>query len=209
MKIITREQAALLGLKKFFDGLPCKHGHISERYVNGGCCVKCAVDGGNARYKANPAKAAANGKRWREANPDYAKSWQAANPASGRDAANKRNAKKRENGGSYTYKDIAEIMVMQDGKCAYFHHCGTVLTPQNKEVDHIVPVSAGGSNNPYNIQVVCCACNHSKNTKDPIDYCISVGLLNVSSRIRSMATLPFLRIYGRDGCGLWLPRPFS
>lgn len=41
MQIITRKEALELGLKKYFTGKPCKHGHISERRV-GGDCIGCA-----------------------------------------------------------------------------------------------------------------------------------------------------------------------
>jgi len=35
--IISRGQAIQAGLKRYFTGKPCKHGHIAERLVNGGC----------------------------------------------------------------------------------------------------------------------------------------------------------------------------
>jgi len=42
MDVITREQAKDLGLDKFFTGIPCKNGHISERYMNSrGSCIEC------------------------------------------------------------------------------------------------------------------------------------------------------------------------
>ena len=41
MKIISRIEAQEQGLKKFFTGKPCKHGHISERRVSGGQCLEC------------------------------------------------------------------------------------------------------------------------------------------------------------------------
>lgn len=44
MNIITREEAKLKGLKLFFDGKPCKRGHIAERYTLRGYCKTCAVD---------------------------------------------------------------------------------------------------------------------------------------------------------------------
>lgn len=45
MEIISRQAAAYLGFSKFFTGVPCiKRGHISERYVNGGRCVSCAIE---------------------------------------------------------------------------------------------------------------------------------------------------------------------
>jgi len=44
MKIITRMDAAKAGLKRYYTGKLCKHGHKSERYVYNGHCVKCAMD---------------------------------------------------------------------------------------------------------------------------------------------------------------------
>lgn len=34
-------KARALGLKVYFTGKPCKNGHLSERWVNNGCCVEC------------------------------------------------------------------------------------------------------------------------------------------------------------------------
>ena len=42
MKIISREEAIAKGLKRFFTGVPCIHGHVCERYVKVGTeCVEC------------------------------------------------------------------------------------------------------------------------------------------------------------------------
>lgn len=46
-EIISRADAMRAGLKRFFTGKPCKHGHLVERYVAGGgvdcgVCVECA-----------------------------------------------------------------------------------------------------------------------------------------------------------------------
>jgi hypothetical protein len=41
MKIITREEARAKGLKRFFTGEPCLHGHVCERGVSNGYCVDC------------------------------------------------------------------------------------------------------------------------------------------------------------------------
>lgn len=40
MQIIGRADAKALGLKRYFTGKPCKHGHIAERFVSGPC-VEC------------------------------------------------------------------------------------------------------------------------------------------------------------------------
>ena len=44
MKKISRETAVRRGLKRYFTGVPCIHGHICERLVNkrGSQCVECS-----------------------------------------------------------------------------------------------------------------------------------------------------------------------
>jgi hypothetical protein len=41
MKIVTRSDAKMLGLNKYFTGIPCKNGHISERYTQTSVCQQC------------------------------------------------------------------------------------------------------------------------------------------------------------------------
>jgi hypothetical protein len=40
-EIITRKEARERGLKRFFTGLPCKHGHASERQAHNWACIEC------------------------------------------------------------------------------------------------------------------------------------------------------------------------
>jgi hypothetical protein len=42
MKIISKSEAKELGLKRYFTGKPCKHGHIAERKVSKSTCVECS-----------------------------------------------------------------------------------------------------------------------------------------------------------------------
>jgi hypothetical protein len=42
MEVITRMEAAKLGLLRFYTGKPCKHGHDSERYTRTNTCIECA-----------------------------------------------------------------------------------------------------------------------------------------------------------------------
>lgn len=39
--IIPREEARRIGMKRYFTGDPCIHGHIDERYVSIGGCAQC------------------------------------------------------------------------------------------------------------------------------------------------------------------------
>jgi hypothetical protein len=42
MDIITRADARAQGLKRFFTGKPCMHGHVQPRYVVSGSCMHCS-----------------------------------------------------------------------------------------------------------------------------------------------------------------------
>jgi hypothetical protein len=39
--VISYEDAARAGLKRFFTGEPCENGHVDERYIRGGHCLEC------------------------------------------------------------------------------------------------------------------------------------------------------------------------
>jgi 5-methylcytosine-specific restriction endonuclease McrA len=75
--------------------------------------------------------------------------------------------------GSHTADELAALAKAQKWKCAY---CKVSLG-QRYCVDHIVPLSRGGSNWISNLQLACRACNSSKGAKDPITFAQAKGLL--------------------------------
>jgi 5-methylcytosine-specific restriction endonuclease McrA len=74
----------------------------------------------------------------------------------------------------HTKADLADILRLQAHRCAY---CRANLREVRKQVDHIVPLSRGGSNGRANLQYLCEPCNQKKNAQDPIDYARLCGLL--------------------------------
>ena len=71
----TQEEARAMGLKRFFTGVPCKRGHLVERFVSDRGCVEC---------KAMQAA------KWREEHPEEIRKMQ-----------NKCNEKRRESQREY------------------------------------------------------------------------------------------------------------
>lgn len=55
-----------------------------------------------------------------------------------------------------------EILERGNSRCVV---CGTTAKRARLEVDHIVPVSKGGTNDPSNLQVLCVTCNQGKGAK--------------------------------------------
>lgn len=62
MKIITRAEAKAKGLKRYFTGKSCKHGHVAMRYSSSGGCLTCCDE----RYECTQESIA----RWRSKNPE-------------------------------------------------------------------------------------------------------------------------------------------
>lgn len=52
--IISRTDALSQGLKRYFTGKPCKHGHLAERWASMGACVECTRLSSNAPHVRGP-----------------------------------------------------------------------------------------------------------------------------------------------------------
>lgn len=57
MQIITRDEAIQLGLRRYFTGNPCVHGHMSERVVSTRVCAECKYINKTARNQTAHSKA--------------------------------------------------------------------------------------------------------------------------------------------------------
>lgn len=72
MELISRADAKSKGLKRYFTGRPCKHGHVSEYLVSNGTCCACNCAKVIEWQRKNPDKAKKRNDKWREANPGLA-----------------------------------------------------------------------------------------------------------------------------------------
>ena len=79
----------------------------------------------------------------------------------------KRRALKAGAEGSHTIEDLEYIYDHQKGICG---KCKRYIPFKKMTVDHIVPISWGGSNYASNIQMLCLSCNSSKGAHQDTDY---------------------------------------
>lgn len=114
---------------------------------------------------ANPEKMLEYGRRYYRANREkkLAATRERAkkNPDQQRAKRGRRRARVLAAPGSHTAADIQSLYAAQEGRCAY---CNAEVG-QNYHVDHVVPLSRGGSNWPDNLAIACPSCNSSKNDK--------------------------------------------
>ena len=161
MNLISLEDARAGGYKRYYTGVPCKHGHLSERLVSNRRCNECLQNKKTVWRKSNPTLIAEAKKKWHE-----------TNPLARRVHEQNRRARKKRNGGTHTQQDIQQICEAQRMRCAV---CEAKL--KLFVVDHIVPLALGGSNDKFNLQVLCKKCNGSKHHKDPIAFMQERGKL--------------------------------
>lgn len=95
------------------------------------------------------------------------------NPAPFKQRARNRRALLKKAAGSHTHADIEKLYASQGGRCAI---CFRQLNGKY-DVDHVVPLLRGGSNDPENLQLACCPCNNRKRAKDPFQFAQELGRL--------------------------------
>jgi 5-methylcytosine-specific restriction endonuclease McrA/uncharacterized protein (UPF0212 family) len=138
-------------------------------------------------YRAeNREKEAARSAAWYAANKErrnqLTAAWAAANPDARRIHKHNRRARESQNGGALSKGITEKLFKLQQGKCAC---CGESLftLPSGKvdgkkvHLDHIMPLSKGGTNTDQNMQLLTSTCNLEKHKKDPIDFMQSRGFL--------------------------------
>lgn len=215
--VISRQEAITKGLKRYFTGKPCKHGHTAERKSINSACLMCASILRHKRYVKNSEEAIRGSREWQKKNPEknrekalkcyhrnrernlqckrkyYSKNykaimkrnleWVRANPEKIAIMRHNYRARKRMADGFYKIEDLRILFKKQNAKCA---NCSTSIKGKYKHprgmglayhVDHKNPLSKGGNNWPFNLQLLCPSCNHRKSAKDPLVWAKENGRL--------------------------------
>lgn len=120
------------------------------------------------RYEQNKDRELARNKRWSDANRERHRAinrdWSKKNPVAARAIVARRRARIAGADGFYTKNDVIAMLAEQGGAC---RACGCDLVVSGFHVDHVMPISKGGSNDRANLQILCPTCNRSKGAKLP------------------------------------------
>lgn len=147
----ARDAAKASGFATYTANSPCNKGHLSERYVSDNRCIECNRLRRLAQTRRDPKGHSRRNAAWVKANPEFHRAQQAT-----------RRARKKGNGGKHTQADINRIYAEQEGRCKV---CAADFLETGYHVDHVVPLAAGGSNGPENLQLLCPTCNVRKGAK--------------------------------------------
>lgn len=165
---MTRSEARVQGLTQYFTGKPCPKGHIANRQVSGSACVVCHNERVALHRINNLAKI-------RERNRLFQSNYQKEHPEVKRKAQSLRRARFRGAEGSFSVKQIKQLLIDQDFKCTV---CLCDLRTSDYQIDHKTPLSRGGSNWIDNIQLLCPNDNRRKNASTDLEYRIKLGLVS-------------------------------
>lgn len=174
--IVNRADAKASGSKRYFSGKTCPKLHLAERFTSNGRCVVCAYCQRDNFRISNPNYEAERYVKNKEYILASNRRWVSKNPLKSKIKAMRYSAKKRLAEGFHVYSDIIDILNKQKWMCIG-HNCKANFKIVGYEIDHIFPLSKGGSNWPSNLQCLCRSCNARKSNIDPIKWARINGML--------------------------------
>lgn len=148
---------------------------------------------GKLYYTENRERILAESKKYyaenREQQIKNAKAWNRANPEKRRLYKRKRRAQIMNAPGTHTAEDLQRLRNTQK----HCQVCRVDLSTVEVHIDHKIPLSRGGSNDPDNLALLCSACNLSKSAKTPVEYAQTLtGLQKLLYPVRAHSTLTTL-----------------
>lgn len=134
------------------------------------------LDERGAEYRKNHRDAAvARSKKWIRDHPERARdtraAWRKSNPGAMRKYQERYMATKATClDEPFSLTDVTDYLKRQNNRCYW---CCVALG-KNYHVDHIIPLSKGGSNGASNVRPACGPCNLTKHNKNPMDFALQL-----------------------------------
>lgn len=187
MDKISRKEALSLGLKAYYTGVPCKHGHTSERQVSSRVCLECQKSRTKSWKKSNRQKQKDYWQKYylehREGLIDSSKSWRSENlkrrkeydrqyKKTNRQKVNHHNSLRRAARINRTPKWLTNEDLKKIEAAYLVSEYLERLTGRPYHVDHIAPLQGrfvSGLHVPSNLRVISAKENLSKGNKYEIN----------------------------------------
>lgn len=147
-----------------------RQSHINERRAYDRDYIRSHAEGRRARDQAHAEHIYEKQREYRAAHAEEISIWRRtyrlAHIEKERAITRNRHARKKSNGGIHTEADIQKQYANQKGKCYYCQK----KVGKTYHVDHVIPLSRGGSNDPSNLVIACTVCNARKYNKLPHEW---------------------------------------
>lgn len=159
-ELITKKEALDSGLLRYFTGVPCKHGHTSQRYVVNSACCECVKAKQHQRYQVSPDSTKQRATRWYQNNRakklHSVSQWAKNNPDKTCSKAAARKASKLQATPPWFEPEIVKAVYLKARELGL-------------EVDHVVPLQSRlvcGLHCWANLQVLSPELNKSKSNRE-------------------------------------------
>jgi 5-methylcytosine-specific restriction endonuclease McrA len=173
--IVSPKEAKSKGYKSYFTGKRCCHNHLAPRNIGDGCCLRCLYLR-NKKWISRPENkewmrrynkekgSSPEGKEWMR---QYNREYFSRPHVRERDKlfGSSRRARLKGNGGQITIAEYRAILATQNYRCNNYY-CQADISGGKDHMDHIIPITKGGSNDRLNVQGLCSRCNIRKREKD-------------------------------------------
>lgn len=204
---MTRAEAQAIGAATYFEGIPCRAGHVAPRRVSNRTCVECLRLSAMRWRQKNPELVIENWQRWYATNAESERQKKLARFYERRTECLEANKLwHRENAEFHKKRCRQWREANPEAKRAYDHirrarkaasggkfspsdirrifnaqrgRCAYCAVPLKRSFhrDHVMPLALRGENTARNIQLTCKPCNQSKGSKHPIAFAQERGLL--------------------------------